>query len=293
MVALTAEGLVFDYPGGRRAVHGVSLRLEPGELLCVVGPNGSGKSTLLRLCAGLLTPKAGLLRLDGRPLGSWAPRARARELAFVPQGLQGLPDLDARGFVMGGRYPHHPRWAGLVARATRADRLAVERALEEADVLDLADRRLDELSSGQLQRVRLARALAQEAPLLFFDEPTAALDPEHQIRLFLSIERLLAGGRAAMVATHELSLASRFARHALVLRAGQAAAQGTSAEIFRPAVLEPVFGPHLHFGALPPGGSSGATALVVPWPREGLRPGSGGATMPGDMPVERQGEPGR
>src|SRR5204863_5989963 len=126
-------------------------------------PNGSGKSTLLRLLAGLVRPARGRVELDGRALATFAPAARARTLAFVPQALRALPDLDGVSFVLGGRYAHLSRWAGLFAHATRADRAAVERALAEADALELAGRRLDELSLGQFQRLRVARALAPEA----------------------------------------------------------------------------------------------------------------------------------
>ena len=261
MSLLAVRALVHEYPGKRRAIDGVELALERGELVCVVGPNGSGKSTLLRLCAGLLAPSAGSVELDGRPVTALEPRERARRLAFVPQALRALPDLDARSFVLGGRYAHQSLWAGLLARETRGDREAVERALAEADALDLASRRLDELSLGQFQRVRVARALAQEAPLFLFDEPTAALDPEHQVRLFLLIERLVAAGRAALVVTHELALASRFAQRCLVLCEGSVAAEGTPADVFRPEVLTAVFGSHLHYGR-----AGAGRPLVVPWP---------------------------
>jgi iron complex transport system ATP-binding protein len=263
---LAVRALAHEYPGRRRALAGVELALERGELACVVGPNGSGKSTLLRLCAGLFAPSAGAVELDGRPVLALAPRERARRLAFVPQALRALPDLDARSFVLGGRYAHQTPWEGLLGRETPADRAAVERALDEADALDLARVRLDELSLGQLQRVRVARALAQEAPLFLFDEPSAALDPEHQVRLFLLIERLVAAGRAALVVTHELALASRFAQRCLVLHEGRVAAEGTPAQVFRPAVLGAVFGAHLHYGA-----AGAGRPLVVPWPAEDAR----------------------
>lgn len=281
MSALRARGLGFVYPGGVRALADVDLALEPGELACVVGPNGSGKSTLLRLCAGLLAPLSGTVELEGRPLASLSPRVRARRLAFVPQGLRAVPDLDVRAFVLGGRYAHHPRWGGLLAHATRADHAAVDAALAEADVSALAERRLEELSVGQYQRVRVARALAQEAPLFFFDEPTAALDPEHQVRLFLLIERLAGSGRAALVVTHELNLASRFATRVTVLREGRVAAEGPPARVFRPEVLAPVFGSHLHYGAAG-GAGDDARPLVVPWPME----------APSSAPADRYDAPG-
>ncbi len=263
--ALAARGLVHDYPGGRRALAGVGFELAVGELVAVLGPNGSGKSTLLRLCAGLLAPAAGTVELAGRALGTIAPRERARRLAFVPQALRALPDLVASAFVLGGRYAHRSRWAGALGRESAADRAAVARALAEADASELGERRLDGLSLGQFQRVLVARALAQEAPLLLLDEPTAALDPEHQVRTFLLLERLVAAGRSALVVTHELNLASRFAQRCLVLCQGRLAAEGPPSAVFRPEVLAPVFGPHLHYGRVEAAGRP----LVVPWPAEG------------------------
>ncbi|HEX6885383.1 MAG TPA: ABC transporter ATP-binding protein [Planctomycetota bacterium] len=266
MSALALRGLAYAYPGGRAAVAGVDLALAPGELLCLVGPNGSGKSTLLRLAAGLLAPGAGRVELDGRPLAELRPRERARRIAFVPQALRALPDVDVEGFVLGGRYAHQPRWQSAFRRPGAADRAALARALREADVEDLAGRHLDELSHGQYQRVRMARALAQEAPLFLLDEPSAGLDPEHQVQLFLLIERAVAAGRTALVVTHELNLAGRFAARCVVLERGRVAAQGTPAEVFRPAVLGAVFGPHLYYGTAAADGPDALRPLVVPWP---------------------------
>jgi iron complex transport system ATP-binding protein len=133
-------------------------------------------------------------------------------------------------------------------------------ALAEADAADLCGRLLSRLSGGQRQRVLVARALAQEADLLLFDEPTASLDPEHQVRVFALIGELARRGRAAVVATHELSLASRFATRAVLLDRGRARASGTAEEVLAPAVLEPVYGRHLWYGRGP-----GGRPVVVPW----------------------------
>lgn len=262
--ALELRGLAYAYPGGSAALRDVDLALAPGELVCVVGPNGSGKSTLLRLAAGLLVPQAGTVALAGRPLAARTARERARSIAFVPQALRALPDVDVRSFVLGGRYAHQPRWAAVLARASAADRAALARALAEADVEDLAARRLDELSHGQYQRVRVARALAQEAPLFLLDEPSAGLDPEHQVRLFLLIERAVQAGRTALVVTHELNLASRFAARCVVLAGGRVAASGAPSVVFRPEVLSGIFGPHLHYGVVE--ADADERPLVVPWP---------------------------
>ncbi len=266
MVAvLRARALAFAYPGPRRALAGVDVALGSGELACLLGPNGSGKSTCLRCLAGLLRPGGGAVELDGAPLERLTARERARAIAFVPQALPALPEIEVRAFVLGGRYPYLGRWQGFLGRPSPADRAAVETALAEADALDLAGRGLDELSLGQRQRVLVARALAQEAGVLLFDEPTAALDPEHQVRVFALIERLVALGRTALVATHELNLASRYATRCLLLAEGRVVAEGAPAGVLRPEVLGPVFGRHLLFTR-----SAGATErpLVIPWPDE-------------------------
>ena len=263
---LVASAVEFAYPGGAPVLGGVDVTLAPGELVFLVGPNGSGKSTLLKLFSGLLAPTRGTVRLEGQALDALTPRVRARRIALVPQALHALPDARVADFVAGGRYAHGPRFGHVLGRARPEDAEAVARALHEADAHELTARALGELSLGQFQRVLVARALAQEAPYLLLDEPTAALDPDHQVRLLLLVERLVAAGRAALVVTHELSLASRFASRALVLAAGRVVASGSAGEVFRREVLGPVFGPHLVLAPAPDG--SGRN-LVVPWPRGG------------------------
>ena len=273
---LRMSAVVFDYAQGRRALDGVDVELPEGELAALIGPNGSGKSTLLRLAAGLLAPTSGRAELDGKPLTSWTARARAREVAFVPAGLRALPERRVFDFVLGGRYPHLVRLGGIYATETPADRTAVESALEAADAAELGKRKLDQLSSGQFQRVLVARALAQEARILLCDEPTAALDPEHQVRIFLLLEGLARAGRTVLVATHELNLASRFAARCLLLDAGRLAASGTPEDVLRPEVLGPVFGRHLLYARAQRGP---ARPLVVPWPAE-----EGEDPLPGESP---------
>jgi len=258
---LAARDLEFDYPGGRHVLSALELALAPGELVFLIGPNGSGKSTLLRCLAGLAAPTRGAVTLDGRPLAELASTARARAIALVPQALRALPEVRVEEFVAGGRYAHRSRLANVFGGERAADRAACARALDEADAAELAERALGELSLGQFQRVLVARALAQEAPYLLLDEPTAALDPDHQVKLLLLVERLVASGRAALVVTHELALASRFAARVLVLKDGRLVAQGPPAEVFQPAVLGSVFGPHLRYASV----GAGRT-LVVPWP---------------------------
>jgi len=257
---LTARALTHEYPGTSRALDGVDLELRAGELVCILGPNGSGKSTALRILGGVLAPTHGQVEVEGRPMKQLGSLERARRIATVPQALRALPDLGVESFVLAGRYPY----LGLFGSHRPGDRAAVRNALAEVDALAWIDRRLGELSGGEQQRVLIARALAQEAPILLFDEPTASLDPEHQVLVFDLIRRLVRDGRAALVATHELSLASRYADRIVLLDHGRVAARGPAAEVLRPEVLEPVYGPHLVFAAA---GDDSRRPLVVPWPR--------------------------
>ena len=264
MSALACRGLVLDYPGPLRALDGVDVSLAEGELVAVIGPNGSGKSTLLKCLAGLLEPSAGEVLVDGQALSLFDDRARARCLAVVPQFLPALHDIAVRDFVRGGRYAHFGRWHGPAA----LDHGAVEGALQAADVGDLARRWMSELSGGQRQRVLVARALAQEARYLLVDEPTNSLDPEHQLQVFELIARAVAGGRAALVATHDLNLAAQFATRIVLLERGQVRADGSAAGVLTPAVLTPVYGASLRFGTFRT--ADGAERpCVIPWRADG------------------------
>ena len=262
--ALSTRALVLDYAGPLRALDGVTLGIERGDLLAVIGPNGSGKSTLLKCLAGLLPPTAGRVELDGADLAPIGMRARARRLALVPQFLAELHDISVTSFVLGGRYAHFGRWRGPGPRDVSAVRLA----LQAADVADLGQRPMSELSGGQRQRVLVARALAQEAGVLLVDEPTSSLDPEHQIQVFTLIARTVANDRAAVVVTHDLNLASQFATRVALLDAGRVVAEGAPSAVLKRAVLEPVYGPNLHYSSFI-GADGEQRPFVVPWrPRD-------------------------
>lgn len=256
---IEAGGVEYAYPGGVRALAGVDVTVDAGELVAVLGPNGAGKSTLLRLLAGLARPDAGTVLWDGQPVARAASRARARRIALVPQSLSALPEVAVRTFVAYGRYAH----LGSFGRPRAGDRDAVDRALAEAELVDLAERPLASLSGGQRQRALIARALAQEAELVLVDEPTNALDPEHQLTVFELIAGLTCAGRAAVVVTHDLNLASQFATRAVLLADGRVAADGAIDAVLRREVLEPVYGPRLRYDAWPV--AEGRRPVVLPW----------------------------
>jgi len=261
---LEARAVVHVYPGPIRALDGVDLELRPGELVAVIGPNGSGKSTLVRVLGGLVAPTSGEVRLEGRGVASLPPRERARSIAVVPQFLPALPEVKVEDFVASGRYARIPRFGS----PTTADREAVRRGLAACDAAELKDRSMAELSGGQRQRVLLARALAQEAPVLLVDEPTSGLDPEHQIRI-LDLAASIGGpassgaGRAALIVTHDLNLAGQYASRVVLLDGGKVVADGPVESVLRREVLEPVYGPRLHYGTWPSGPGAGRPYVLA------------------------------
>ncbi|MEO5733888.1 MAG: ABC transporter ATP-binding protein [Rubrivivax sp.] len=220
--------------GTHRALDRVSCRFERGWT-AIVGPNGSGKSTLLRVLAGLLTPAAGQVELDGSPLAMLAPRERGRRLAWLAQSGEGSGELDARETVALGRLPH----LGLVGVPTAADEAAVDRAMASTECIAWQHRLLTELSGGERQRVLLARALATEAGTLLLDEPTTHLDPPHQVAL-VRLVRKLAATHTVVTVLHDLPLALH-ADRVLVLQQGRVAAEGTFDDPALHAALMAVF----------------------------------------------------
>ncbi|MGE0352206.1 MAG: ABC transporter ATP-binding protein [Gemmatimonadales bacterium] len=234
---LEARNLRVRYGRGRPALDRVSLALEPGRLLGVVGPNGSGKSTLLRALLGGVPLDAGTVTIAGRPLEEWPARDLARVIGGVSQHEEHLFPLRVRDTVALGRYAH----LGPVRPEREEDRLAVADAMERCDVGDLANRRTDTLSGGEWQRVRVARALAQEPRVMLLDEPTAALDVRHEMEVFELVRQLADDGLGALVVTHHLNLAARYADRLLLLTEGSPAAEGIPAEVLRKDVLERVF----------------------------------------------------
>jgi iron complex transport system ATP-binding protein len=208
--------------GKRPVLHGVSLSLEPGEALALVGPNAAGKSTLVRAMAGLLAPEKGEVRLEGRPLAAWSRDALARAVALVMSEEEGPETLTVEDRVALGRYPHRGPFRPLTA----ADREAVQRALRQTGIEDLARRRLGTLSAGERQLATLARGLCQEPRVLLLDEPSAHLDVGHELRLFRVIDEVRARGVAALAVVHDLQRAAAWAGRMVLLSAGRVAAEG-------------------------------------------------------------------
>lgn len=221
---------------GREILRGVDLDLRAGEIVGVIGPNGAGKSTLLRALAGLATPAAGGVTLEGRDAALWGGDARARALAYLPQDRVVHWPLAARAVVALGRAPHR----GLAAPA--ADAEAIAAAMAAVDVTALAARPVTELSGGERARVLVARALAQGARTIVADEPTAGLDPAHALTLLAHLRDLAGEGRAVLLALHDLSLAAGHCDRLLLLRDGCVLAAGAPRDVLTPELLETAYG---------------------------------------------------
>ncbi|WP_369198336.1 ABC transporter ATP-binding protein [Streptomyces djakartensis] len=220
---------------GRLLVDGVTLAPEAGSTLGVLGPNGSGKSTLLRLLAGLLAPTAGVVTLDGTPLGDLPRRTVARRLAVVAQQADTQVELTVADVVRLGRVPHRRAWTP----ASADDERAVREALERTGLTDRAGQPWHTLSGGEGQRVQIARALAQEPRELLLDEPTNHLDIHHQLDL---LDLVTALPVTTVVALHDLNLAAMYCDRVVVLRAGRVVAGGTPAEVLTADLIAEVYG---------------------------------------------------
>lgn len=240
---MTAFALHFDEvvaaytPTGTPAVQGVTVHAAPGAITAVVGPNGSGKSTLVRLLLRRLALRAGAIRVGAQTLSQLDARAFARAVAVVPQREEVQLPLPVREFVALGRHVHRGAFTPLSAH----DAQVVNESIALAGMAHLADRRTDALSGGEWQRVRIARALAQEAPVLVLDEPTTFLDIAHEMAVFELLDRLAASGRTVLLVSHQLNLVARFAQHIVLLHAGRVAASGSAADVMRGDVLERVY----------------------------------------------------
>jgi iron complex transport system ATP-binding protein len=228
--------------GGRDVLQDVTLYVPTGAWTCVVGPNGAGKTTLLHACAGLVE-RGGTVELFGRRIDAYRRRERSRLVALVPQQPV-IPDaMTVRAYVSLGRTPH----VGPLGAERRADVAAVASALERLDLAWAADRRLDTLSGGELQRAVLARALAQEAPLLLLDEPTTGLDLGHQVRVLELVDELRRQERLTIVsAMHDLTLAGRFCDRFVLLSGGRVVAAGRRSDVLDAAVISEHFGASVH-----------------------------------------------
>ncbi len=224
----------------RQVLSGVELVFRPGEVTALAGPNGSGKSTLIRTVLGLQPELGGEILLEGRPVGAFVPKERARKMAYLAQ-FRTVPNITVKRMVLHGRFPY----LGYPRRYRPEDYGMVEEAMKRAGVEQLAHRPLAELSGGQRQRVYLAMALAQDAPYLFFDEPTTYLDVGRQLEVMQTARELAREGKSVVLALHDLPLALRGAHRIVVLDEGRVQFAGPPEELYQSGVIPRVFGVNL------------------------------------------------
>lgn len=236
--SLRADRVAFSY-GRHRVLRDVTLEVFPGEFLALAGCNGAGKTTLLHLLTGYLNPESGEVHLEGVPMTRLTRREAARRMAYVPQRSASVFPFRVEEIVLMGRQPY----AGLAAFDTEEDCRAAARALEEVGLGREAGGRLfEELSGGERQLVLIARALAQQAPILILDEPATYLDLRRQWEVMRLLERRRAAGATIVATFHDLNLAARWTTRLALLHEGRIAATGTAEEVLRPEILEPVYG---------------------------------------------------
>lgn len=206
----------------------LDLEVAAGEWVALIGPNGAGKSTLLRTVTGAVRPEAGTVRVDGHDPGHLRPRDLATRVAMVPQHPLLPAGITVTDYALLGRTPYIP-YLGV---ESRHDLQVVADVLEQLDLAPLAGRQVGQLSGGEVQRAVLARALAQEAPVLLLDEPTSSLDVGHQLQVLELVEDLRHDHELTVVAAmHDLTLAGQFADRLVLLDRGHAVAQGTARHV--------------------------------------------------------------
>jgi iron complex transport system ATP-binding protein len=236
-VVLEAHGLCV-HRGRTCVLEDVSLALHAGEALALVGPNAAGKSTLVRTLAGLLPIARGTVRLQGRPIETWARHALARTVALVASEEGSSPLLTVRERVTLGRYPHR----GPFQRMGADDDAAVAQALEETGIAALGERQVGRLSAGERQLAALARGLAQEPHVLLLDEPSAHLDIGHQLRLFRVLDAIRSRGVAVLAVIHDLQRAADWADRLVLLTRGRIAADGNPDQVLADPACAGAFG---------------------------------------------------
>jgi len=237
MMPLSVEHLTAGY-GAKTVLNGVSLHIPAGKITALIGPNGCGKSTLLKCFSRLVTPFSGEVRLGERALNTFSSRQLARQLALLPQQHLAPEGIQVRELVGYGRNP----WLNLWGRLSQQDQLKVQQAMADAQITELAEKRVTELSGGQRQRVFLAMVLAQDTPLLLLDEPTTYLDINHQVELMALLHRQNQQGKTLVAVLHDLNQASRYCDWLVMMAQGRVVAQGTPQQVMTPELLAQVFG---------------------------------------------------
>ncbi len=235
---ISFHGVTVRYPRAPMpALREVSLDAPAGRITAIVGPNGSGKSTLVRALLRRIPLDRGTITVNGEDIGGLDQLSLARRVAVVPQREEPAFPMQVGDYIALGRYPHTGAWRAHSPTDTRA----VDAAVHRAGIAELRERNTDQLSGGEWQRIRIARALAQEARALVLDEPTTFLDIAHEMAMFELLDALARDGCAVLLVSHQLNLVARFAAAMVLLHHGDVVAAGAPADVMRGDILERVY----------------------------------------------------
>ena len=227
--------------GSRDVLDAVSFELNAGEFVGLIGPNGVGKSTLLKAILGFVA-RDGMITREGQPLDELSPNGRARTFSYLPQDREVSWPLTVQSLVALGRAPYRRSFAPL----DETDWRSINCAIQTMDLEELRERSAMELSGGERARTLIARALAQETPLLLADEPAAGLDPAHQISLMATFSQLAQDGRTVFASLHELTLAGQWCDRLILLSDGRIVADGPPGDVLTAENLATVYGVRAH-----------------------------------------------
>lgn len=221
----------------RDVIRGFSARCSGKEIVGILGPNGSGKTTLLLAVSGLITPRSGTICVAGRNVATQSPRWLAAHIATVPQRIEFSFGFRCLSVVLMGRYPHLDHWGGY----SEHDRTVALQAMEELGIVHLAHRPIQEVSGGEAQLVIIARALAQQTPIILMDEATASLDAARRIQVFDLIAAKNGQGATVVCVMHDLNLAALYCHRLIFLKEGKTYAEGRTEDVFADDILSEVY----------------------------------------------------
>ncbi|MBS3819514.1 ABC transporter ATP-binding protein [bacterium] len=237
MAMLEVENLCAGYENGY-VINEIEFSLHRGEFISILGPNGSGKSTLLKALQGLLTNASGEITMEGQKLLTLSPREIAKKIAYVPQIFPLSFEFDVQEIIMMGRYIHQGRFGGI----TREDRKIIQEVMELTKISHLKDKKIAHLSGGESQRVFIARALAQDTPVLFLDEPSSHLDISYQIEIYHILRDLQQEkGKTVLSTEHNLNLAIPYSQNIMFLKEGKIHSQGPPEKLVTKQTIREVF----------------------------------------------------
>lgn len=264
MQILDIDNISLEYRD-KSILENVDFSVDSGEFFMVIGPNGAGKTSLLKVLAGLQKASRGTLTVKGKNIESYSRRNLAKIMAIVPQQVEvGFPFTVAETVVM-GRTPH----LGMLGMEDEEDFALARQAMEFTDVVHLAERKLFQLSGGELQRVIIARAICQQPEIILLDEPTTALDPAHQLKIMDLMERFRREqGTTVVMVSHDLNLASMYGDRLLLLKEGREVRTGLPGDVLTRDLLEKTYGCRMQVDESP----LGRVARVTPVPDKYLPP---------------------